>query len=187
MINHNPTFTMKRSILCLLPLYLLLVACGKREEAKRSPAEPPAVPAAIAEVLAKSPAGEPKAIHEAKDGLKPGDEVVLTGKVMGGARPFVEGRAAFTLGDPAVLTPCNEIPGDSCETPWDVCCETPEDKKRATVSIQIIDAGGRVLKHGLQGVGGLDHLAKITVAGKVSEGSSDGAVIINAHAIRVEK
>lgn len=187
MIHPNPASTMKSSILCLLPAALLLVSCGKRTESKPTTAEPAAVPAAITEVLAKSPAGEAKAIHEVKATLKPGDEVVLNGRVMGGVRPFVEGRAAFMLGDPAVLTPCNEIPGDSCETPWDVCCETPEDKKRATVSIQILDAGGRVLKHGLQGVGGLDHLAKVTVAGKVAEGSSQEAVIINASAIRVDK
>lgn len=187
MIIHNAASIMKPSILCCLPAFLLLASCGKREEAKLSRSGQAAVPVAIAEILAAVPTGEPKAIHEVKNNLKPGGDVVLTGRIMGGVRPFVEGRSAFMLGDPSILTPCNEIPGDSCETPWDVCCESPEDKKRATVSVQIIDTAGRVLKHGLQGVGGLDHLAKVTVAGKVAEGSSQEAVIINASAIRVDK
>jgi hypothetical protein len=53
--------------------------------------------------------------------------------------------------------------------------------------MECIDSDGRVLKHGLQGIGGLDHLAKVTVAGKVANGSSDGSVIINAGAIHVER
>jgi hypothetical protein len=101
------------------------------------------------------------------------------------AAAFVDGRAAFILGDPDVLTACNEVPGDECETPWDVCCESPEDKKRATATIQIVGADGRVLKEPLEGVGGLKNLAKVTVSGKVAEGSSADLLIINATAIGI--
>ena len=106
---------------------------------------------------------------------------------MGNEKPFVAGRSAFILGDPEVLTACNENPADKCTTPWDACCDSPEDKKRGIATIQIVDADGRVLKESVEGVGGLANLATVTVTGKVAEGSSVDALIINARAIRSGK
>ena len=86
-----------------------------------------------------------------------------------------------------MLTACNEVPGDECESPWDACCDSPEDKKRATATIQIVDANGRVLKEPIEGVGGLQNLSKVTVTGKVAEGSSADLLIVNASAIGLIK
>jgi hypothetical protein len=86
-----------------------------------------------------------------------------------------------------VLTACSDTPGDECETPWDNCCDSPEDKKRGTATIQIVDADGRVLKEPVEGVGGLANLATITVTGTVADGSSADLLIINAKAIRTGK
>jgi hypothetical protein len=105
---------------------------------------------------------------------------------MGSSKPFVEGRAAFILGDPELLTPCNEIPGDSCETPWDCCCDTKEDKKAGIATIQITGPDGRVLKDNLEGVGGLAKLATVIVTGKVAEGSSAESLVLNATAVQVK-
>jgi len=142
---------------------------------------------ALAAVLAASPVGEPKAIAALRSTVKPGDEVTLSGRIMGNAKPFVDGRAVFILGDPDVLTACNETPGDNCETPWDACCDSPEDKKRGTATIQIVGDDGRVLKEPVEGVGGLKNLAAITVTGKVAEGSSAELLIVNAKAIRANE
>ena len=106
---------------------------------------------------------------------------------MGNEKPFVDGRSAFILGDPEVLTPCNEDPADKCKTPWDACCDSPEDKKRGIATIQIVGADGRVLKEPVEGVGGLENLATVTVTGKVADGSSADALIINAQAVRSSK
>ena len=81
----------------------------------------------------------------------------------------------------------NETPGDNCETPWDACCDSPEDKKRGTATIQILGADGRVLKEPVEGVGGLKNLATLTVTGKVAEGSSAELLIVNAKAIRTHE
>lgn len=165
----------------------VLVSCNSRKPTVTMSSATPAPSAELSKVLSATPGGEPQAIGIIRDKVKPGEEVTLSGRIMGNSKPFVDGRAVFILGDPGILTPCNEIPGDGCETPWDTCCETPEDKKKATASIQIIDAGGRVLKEGIEGVQGIDKLAKVTVTGKVAEGSNADLLIINAAAIRVEK
>jgi hypothetical protein len=166
----------------------LLASCEKKPEASAAASAPKAPPSAeLSKILASAPTGTAQAIHTARTTAKPGDTITLSGKIMGNASPFVAGRAAFILGDPEVLTPCNEMPGDKCETPWDVCCETPEEKKQATATIQIVDAEGRTLKESIEGVGGLENLAKVTVTGKVAEGSSADLLVINATAIQAGK
>ncbi len=170
----------------ILAAVCLLASCQEKTgpAAKHTPAAPSA---GLSEVLAAAPSGEAQAIRAVRATARPGDEITLSGRIMGNAKPFVEGRAVFILGDPGVLTPCNERPGDSCETPWDVCCDTSEDKKAGTATIQIAGADGRILKEGLEGVGGLEKLASVIVTGEVAEGSSADLLVVNATAIRVER
>ncbi len=178
---------MKTKSACLaLATAALLTSCEKKETTAAAPiASAPS--AALSAVLAASPAGEPKSIHLIRATAKPGDEITVSGKIMGNEKPFVEGRSAFILGDPEVLTACNEDPADKCTTPWDNCCDSPEDKKRGIATIQIIGADGRVLKEPVEGIGGLANLAAVTVTGKVADGSSADLLIINAQAIRSGK
>jgi len=176
---------MKTKTNCLLIAFaVLLVSCGEKSTQSTAEVSVSEASPALSAVLAASPAGEAAAIAVIRSTAKPGDEITISGQIMGNAKPFVDGRAAFILGDPEVLTPCNENPGDECETPWDVCCDSPEDKKRGTATIQIVDADGRVLKESVESVGGLEKLAKVTVSGKVAEGSSADLLIVNATAIR---
>ena len=95
------------------------------------------------------------------------------------------GRAAFILGDPSKLTPCNKNPGDGCKTPWDVCCDTPEAVKASTVTIQVVGADGKVLKEGIENRNGLKPLSNVTVSGTVTEGSNADVLVLNASAIKV--
>jgi len=138
-------------------------------------------------VLAATPEGEPKSIHTVRASSQPGKEITIKGRIMGNSNPFVAGRSAFILGDPEIIAACNDTPGDACETPWDSCCNSPEEKKKGTATIQIVNADGRVLKAPLEGVGGLVKLSKVTVSGTVAPGSSADLLIVNATAIRQEK
>lgn len=165
----------------------LLSSCKKEAPATATATAPATTSDALLKVLSTVPVGEPQAIAKARATAKPGDEITLTGKIMGNSKPFVEGRSVFILGDPEVLTPCNENPDDACETPWDNCCDSKEDKKRGTATIQVVGADGRVLKDAVEGVGGLEKLAAVTVTGKVAEGSSPDLLIVNATAIRAGK
>jgi hypothetical protein len=174
---------MKNTLLAMLAGVSLLGSCQKPEEAAK-PAQP--VNPALTAVFGAPVGGEALSVVAARK-LAAGDEVTLSGAVLGSKSPFVEGRAAFILGDPAELISCDLNPGDTCETPWDVCCESPEDILAATVTIQVVDSDGRVVAGGLEGVGGLAKLSKVTVTGKLAPTSTPEAVIINATAIRVDK
>ena len=175
-----------KTVFVALATAALLASCENKEASTTAP--PASGPsAALSAVLAAAPTGEPKPIHLIRTTAKPGDEITVSGKIMGNEKPFVDGRSAFILGDPAVLTACNADPADKCTTPWDVCCESPEDKKRGIATIQIVGADGRVLKESVEGVSGLINLATVTVSGKVAEGSSVDVLIINAQAIRSGK
>lgn len=169
----------------ILATAALLASCEKKEVAAAPTASAPS--AALSTVLTATPTGEPTPIHLIRASAKPGDQITVRGKIMGNEKPFVEGRAAFILGDPEVLTACNEDPADKCTTPWDNCCDSPEDKKRGIATIQIVGADGRVLKESAEGVQGLANLATVTVTGKVAEGSSADLLIINAQAVRTGK
>lgn len=174
---------MKPIRLLALPLFLLLATCKPAAEAPGAGAV--AAPAGVlGRVVGTAPSGEARSIGEVKASAKPGEEVTLKGRVMGNLKPFVDGRAAFILADPAVIAACSDNPSDQCETPWDSCCHTPEEKKKAIVTIQVVGDDGRVLKQGIEGVGGVAKLATLTVTGKVAEGSQGDTLIINATAIQ---
>ena len=178
---------MKTKTTCILiASALLFVSCSEKTTNRSAEVVATESSAALKAVFSASPSGEAVTITIARSSAKPGDEITISGRVMGAEKPFVDGRAAFILGDPEVLTACNEVPGDECETPWDACCDSPEDKKRATVTIQVIDADGRVLKESIEGVGSLKNLSKVTVTGKVAETSSADLLIVNASAIKVK-
>lgn len=126
-------------------------------------------------------------IHIARTAAKPGEEITLKGKVMGREKVFVQGRASFLIGDPKKLTPCNDIPGDSCPTPWDACCDSSELKSVGIASVQIVDEEGRVLDGDLKGVEGLKELSSVVVTGTVAENSTQENLVVNAERIHVLK
>jgi hypothetical protein len=177
-----------KPIRCLAIPLLLLTACEKGGQA------PPAASSVLApedralleSVLKAEPAADPKEIRELKATAKPGDTITLRGRIMGNVSPFVEGRAAFIVADPSLIAACSDKPGDSCETPWDACCSSPEDKKKAIATVRIVDARGRVLAQPIEGSGGIAKLATVTVSGKVAEGSGGEVLIIDAAAIRAQ-
>lgn len=177
--------TMKPTHL-LLTSVCLLASCQEKQQASSGDSGMPAAQesSALHAVLATLPKGDSQAIHTVKESAKPGDEVTIKGRIMGNSKPFVEGRSAFILGDPSIIHACSDNPGDECDTPWDSCCNTPEEKKKAIATVQIVNEEGRVLKEPVEGVGGLSKLATVTVTGKVAEGSSAGVLIVNATAIR---
>jgi hypothetical protein len=106
---------------------------------------------------------------------------------MGREKVFVDGRAAFILGDPEKLTTCDKNPGDSCATPWDACCDSKELKRIGIASIQILGEDGRVIASELKGVNDLKELSSITVSGVVDQSSTEDNFVINAKQIHVEK
>ena len=173
---------MKPTILLAL-LAASLVSCSDTQEAvevKATTASPE-----LEAIFVDRIADEASPIHLARTTVQPGDLIVIKGQVMGAEEPFVEGRAAFVLGDRAKLTPCNERPDDPCPSPWDVCCDSKEDLREGTATIQVVGEDGRILKEAIEGVSGLEKLTKILVKGEVAEQAGPGNLIVNAKAIQI--
>jgi hypothetical protein len=128
----------------------------------------------------REPAGA-KDVDEIRKSAKPGESVVMRGRIGGGKEPFVSQRAAFTVVDHS-LKSCENMGADHCPTPWDYCCERwPEH----SVAVQVVGANGKPLTHDLNGEKGVKPLADVIVIGKVSEKSDASTVVVNATAIYV--
>jgi hypothetical protein len=127
----------------------------------------------------KEAAGVP--VLALRESVKSGDDVVVAGR----AKDFVDGRAVFTLIDSS-LRACSDEGDpmeDSCETPWDYCCHDPREIAKATVTVELRDAGG-VIASSVRGFHGLDHLDRVVVYGKASKDEA-GNVTIAASGIHV--
>lgn len=129
------------------------------------------------------PADNARDVSDARKagGLKVGDEVVLRGRIGGSKEPFVAGRAVFTLMGRG-LKPCNENPDDNCSKPWDYCCETKQDILANSVSVQVVDAKGQILRTDMKGRRGLKELSEVVVVGKVTSADAK-SVVVNAGSI----
>lgn len=121
----------------------------------------------------------------ARGDLKRGDRVVLRGRVGGSERPFVSGRAVFTLMGRG-LKACNENPDDPCATPWDYCCEPRPMIAAHSVTVRVVDDRGRPLRTDLKGRRGLRELSEVVVHGTVAVGET-GAVVVDAASIVVPR
>ena len=163
---------------------LALASCQSKDDDSTAAQQPAS--AELTAIIDAKVDGDAQDIHVIRQTAKPGDTITIKGRIMGNDNPFVEGRAAFILGDSEVITACSDRASDGCSTPWDTCCDTPEDIKRATATIQIINADGRVLKEGIEGVAGIEKLAKLLVTGTVAEGSTAERLVINATAIDLQ-
>lgn len=173
---------MKRlCILASLPIFFL-TACGEKEARVTSAG---AEKIDLRAFFSSESHEAPQAIHVVRKTASPGDLVTIKGRVMGRNDLFVEGRAAFILGDPELLTACSDIPDDDCKTPWDTCCDSKESRRDGTATIQLRGAGGRVLAKSLKGEQGLKELSVVTVKGTIDEHSSADSLIINAQSIHV--
>jgi hypothetical protein len=134
------------------------VACNRDPAPASDSNQAPA--AALAPFLLTAEPAAAVTVDAAKPGLKAGDAVVLHGRV----QDFVEGLGAFTLVDPS-LPACGEKSGvaDSCETPWDYCCEP--DLPSHLVTVELRGADGKVIAASLMGHAGFAHLKHAIVVG----------------------
>ena len=99
-------------------------------------------------------------ITAAMKSAKVGETITVRGNVAMSKDAFVENRAMFTLVDESTRKGCCP-PSDTLP---DTACDIPA-QGRATV--QIVDAGGRPLRAGLNGQHGLKPGAEVFVTGKV--------------------
>ncbi len=171
---------------CLALALLALVSCEKQNPGTSATEAAP--DPALEKYFTDEAIPGGQSISEIRGNVKPGDEISLSGLVMGRENVFVDGRASFILGDPKTLTPCSEMgEDDHCPTPWDACCDSKEDLRNGIASIQIPGEDGRVLKGNIKGTDGIRELSTVTVSGIVAPQSTADALIVNASKIHVSE
>jgi hypothetical protein len=126
-------------------------------------------------LLATEPAAA-KSILQVREESKHGDEVVLVGRIGGDVNPWVEGRAAFSLVDLSAKA-CSDIPGDSCPTPWDYCCETDKLVKGKTL-VKLVGADGKPVATDARELLGVKELDTLVVQGQAQRDDSGNLTIL---------
>lgn len=106
-----------------------------------------------------------------------GADVVVVGRIGGRANPWLKGAAAFTISDRS-LTPCNEIEGDTCKTPWDYCCEAELGK--ATALVMFVDDEGQVVKQDARELLGVKELDTVYLMGKAKRDKAGNVTVMAA-------
>lgn len=166
---------------------LALAGCsgGSDEPRAERPAEAPANPAALPAglFLAAAPEGE-QPVSKLKTATDVGDAVVMRVVVGGRAKPFVPGRAIFTVVDHATTNPCTRD-DDHCRTPWDYCCTPAEQLTPDLATVQLADANGKVLLVDLEAAGKIKPLDTIVVSGVVAAKPDARTMVVNATGIHV--
>jgi hypothetical protein len=117
-------------------------------------------------------------VAAAKQTAKEGDSVVVRGRIGGRVEPISKDSAVFVIVDPVLLS-CDQIEGDTCSTPWDYCCETPESMAANNATVQIVDASGAPIAIDVQTVG-LKPLDTIVIVGTVGPRPSPQVLTIKA-------
>lgn len=138
---------------------MLLLACNGDEKPVPTSNDVSPVPTMPSVAWSTEPLSGAINVREAREQRKDGDEVVLRGTL----QDFGE-LATFKLVEDS-LKDCNEM-GDECDTPWDFCCTSPETLAELTVNVEFLE-GDLPASWSLRGAHGLDHLAEVTVAGRL--------------------
>lgn len=156
-----------------------LIGCGGGEEQARVDR------GGSAFLLASAPAGAVE-VRRAKAEAKEGDSVVLSGRIGGRVEPFSAERAVFMLMDSALPT-CDDKEDDHCSTPWDYCCETPQDITANSATVQVVGEDGRPLALDLRRIAGLKPMDRVVVVGTVGSRPTPEVLVVSATGVFVER
>ncbi len=160
-----------RSVAAIALIAFSLAGCGESS---------PSASVTPAWVLASEPTGA-VSVTDAKSEAIEGATIVVRGRIGGRKEPLSQESSVFTIVD-LELPHCGELEGDTCSTPWDYCCETPEDIRGNSATVQLVDANGRVFEISPT-AGGLEPLDEIVVVGRVGSRPTGDVLTILASGV----
>ncbi len=169
------------SVWLLLAMLLAAVGCDRQQVT--APGKSPQ-PSPDRSFLASVEPPNPRGIVEVRKTVKDGESVVVVGRVGGSQNPWVEGRAAFSLVDLALLA-CSDKEGDHCETPWDYCCET-DRLPNSTLLVKLVDDSGQLVQQDTRTLLGIQELQTLVVKG-TAQRDDVGNVTLFAHEVSVRR
>jgi hypothetical protein len=75
------------------------------------------------------------------------------------------------------LKACSDIPGDTCEKPWDYCCETHK-LANATALVKVLDDQGDIVKAGARSLLNVQELSTVIVQGTAKRDDSGNLTVL---------
>jgi hypothetical protein len=120
-------------------------------------------------------------ILDAKEQAKDGEPVVVVGRVGGGVKPWIDGRAAFLLVDTRILPTCNE--GEKCDENCPSCAEA---MLSASTMVKFLGTDGKVLPVDARDLLGVKEQQTVVVRG-VANRDKAGNVTIAGEKIYVRR
>ena len=121
-------------------------------------------------------------VGAARKNVKDDEEVMLTGRIGGSGKPFVDGLAAFTIVDLSVK---HCAPEENCPTPWDYCCMQNEVKDNIA-TVKVVNASGQIVDKGAKQLLGAKELDQVIVKGKAKRDDA-GNLTVLAEKVFVER
>jgi hypothetical protein len=173
---------MKGVVNVLLMMGFILAGAWGCDETPRSTPGPSArLPENL--VLRERPEGA-RNVNDIRLSAAADQRVVVQGVIAGRKEPLSPDRAILVLLDESIRL-CSQIPGDECPTPWDACCEPSEVLAGASVSVEVADGTGAVVRAPLDTIPGIKPGAKLIVSGTVRT-LAESVVMVRADGIYVE-
>lgn len=110
-----------------------------------------------------------------------GQSIIVRGRIGGRKDPISTEAAVFIIMDESVPS-CAEIPGDTCPTPWDYCCEPSENLTANSATVQIVDEHGHALRLDVRRHG-LAPQDRVIVIGTVASRPTQETLVIRAQQV----
>lgn len=130
--------------------------------------------------LAEEPADAVE-ILDAREQAQDGEAVVVVGRVGGGVKPWIDGRAAFLLVDTRILPSCNE--GEKCDENCPSCAEAILS---ASTMVKFLGNDGKVLPIDARNLLGVKEQQTVVVRG-IANRDKAGNVTIAGEKIYVRR
>jgi hypothetical protein len=110
-----------------------------------------------------------------REEAKNGEAIVVIGRIGGRKNPWVKGACAFSLVDCA-LTPCNEMPGENCPTPWDYCCSP--NLAKSSLLVMFVDDGDKVIRKDARELLGVKELDTVMIQGSAKRDKAGNVMLM---------
>jgi len=165
---------MKRSLLMLG--MVIAIGCN--------PAPTPTTPVATGEYALTAEPANAKSVVDLRKDAKDGDTITIVGRIGGSKKPFVDGRAMFTIVDTS-LKPCNEKDDDACKFPWDYCCDL-DVLPQSIATIKIVSPDGKTISGDARTLLNVKELQTVVVQG-IAKRDEAGNLTVQATGLYVRK
>lgn len=163
--------------LCLIATGALLCLCSTGCVGSPATQTPTAENGRFA--LASEPTGACD-VMDFREEAKDGQSVVVLGRVGGGVKPWIDGRAAFLLVDERVSSSCDD---DQCEAD---CVQCAQELAKATTLVKFVDEQGKVLPVDARTLLGVKEQQTVVIRG-IANRDKAGNVTIAADGIYVRR